>query len=83
MYTEDQAKEKRCYRGGFDCLASECMAWKWSRERETKAFLKLVKHDMLKTTRPNFNKSVQVVYADHEGEFKHTEGYCAIVGKAE
>ena len=66
------------------CLGSSCMAWRWSRARETKAFLEKVQEQM-KDQGPNanFGKACNVVYAKHGTEFEQTEGYCGAFGKPE
>ena len=63
------------------CVASECMAWRWSEAKRTVAFLEAVQAHMRTQTKPNFNTAVQaVVYADRAGEFARTEGYCGLAG---
>ena len=64
-----------------NCIASGCAAWRWSRVKETSAFLDAVKEHM-KVTGENFDKATQVVYADAE-KFRHTEGYCGLATKPE
>ena len=43
MMTEEQAKTKTCplsmnasNRGPCDCIASQCMAWKWAKHTKTR-----------------------------------------------
>jgi hypothetical protein len=29
VYTEEEVKEKRCFRAVHECLGAQCMAWQW------------------------------------------------------
>lgn len=93
MLAEDEAQEKWCpYRDEqrtewhtklFDrCVASKCMAWRWARAKETKAYLDAVQKHM-KDTGDNFNKATQKVYAEIGSTFEQVEGYCGLAGKPE
>lgn len=60
------------------CIASSCMAWRWSEEKRTAAYLQAVVEHM-KATGDNFNKATQEVVKRRE-EFTHTEGFCGLAG---
>jgi ElaB/YqjD/DUF883 family membrane-anchored ribosome-binding protein len=60
------------------CIGSECMAWRWSEEKRTAAYLQAVVEHM-KSTGETFNKATQEVVKRRD-EFAHTEGYCGLAG---
>lgn len=87
MFTEDQAKTKACCKGtGFtvansgSCVASSCMAWRWSRAKETQTYLDAVQARM-KETGENFNVASNKVFAELGATFDQVEGYCGLAGK--
>lgn len=90
--TKDEAKTKWCPQTGprFDkalhpnqcCLGAVCMAWRWSRAKETKAYLDAV-HARVKETGENFNVATNKVWARLASTFEQTEGYCGLAGKPE
>lgn len=65
-----------------DCIAGDCMAWRWSRAKETKAFLVAVQAEM-KAKGIDFARATQSVFADRGATFEQTEGYCGLAGKSE
>lgn len=87
--TEDEAKTKACCGAGYrplengHCIASACMAWRWSEEKRTLAFLEAVQAHMKAQAKPNFNTATQAVWAETGGKFARIEGYCGLAGKPE
>lgn len=88
--SEDEATELHCcgplalHPGGSGfCIASRCMAWRWSETKRTAAFLDAVRKHMASAAKPNFNASVQAVYAETGGEFERSEGHCGLAGRPE
>ena len=63
------------------CVANECMAWRWLRDKEIKAYLEAVQKHYADSEKPNLNNSYQVVWAERGQDFEHTEGYCGLAGK--
>ena len=70
------------FNGASRCTGSVCMAWRWSRAKETKAFLDAVQARM-KTTGENFNVATNKVWAEIGSTFEKTEGYCGAFGRPE
>lgn len=66
----------------FPCIGSACMAWRWSRAKETKAYLDAVQAHM-KETGDNFNVATNKVWAQIGSTFERTEGYCGLAGRPE
>lgn len=89
VVTEGEAKTKLCqesYVAAWPnvkrCIASTCMAWRWSRAKETKAYLDAVQARMA-ATKENFNVATNKVWAEIGSTFEQTEGYCGLAGKPE
>jgi hypothetical protein len=64
------------------CMGAKCMAWRWSRAKETKAFLAEVR-DYMKNASCDFNHATQKIFARDGARFEQTEGYCGQFGKPE
>jgi hypothetical protein len=80
-------KEMRCWQStgrptGGPCLGAKCMAWRWSRAKETKAYLDAVQAEM-KASSTNFNVASNKVWAELGSTFEKAEGYCGLAGKPE
>lgn len=81
--SELNAGLKRCCVDLADaCVASYCMAWRWSRAKETAAYLDAVRARM-KETGEDFNKCTVKVWAESGSSFEQTEGYCGLVSRPE
>lgn len=85
--TEAEAKTKACCKGSEytvrnngPCVASRCMAWRWSEPKRTAAFLEAVQAHMQTQPKPNFNTATQAVYAETGGKFERVEGFCGLAG---
>lgn len=59
------------------------MSWRWSEAKRSAAFLEAVQKHMQADPKPNFNRSVQAVYAERGGQFERVEGYCGLAGRVE
>lgn len=62
------------------CIGAACMAWRWSEEKRTSAFLEAVQAKMQAQTKPNFATATQAVYAETGGKFARVEGGCGLAG---
>lgn len=62
------------------CIASTCMAWRWSEPKRTVAFLEAVQKHMQGQSKPNFNTATQAVFAETGGQFARIEGGCGLAG---
>ncbi len=58
------------------------MMWRWSRAKETKAYLDEVQRFMAETGE-NFNTATNKIYAKLGSTFERTEGYCGLAGRPE
>lgn len=65
------------------CIASACMAWRWSEGKRSAAFLEAVRAHMGSEAKPNFNASVQAVYAERGEQFERVEGRCGLAGASQ
>lgn len=89
LYTEEAARQNFCcnqYDGvGSNCCASLCMAWRWSREKETRAYLADVQGYMQREEgagrKCDFKKASSAVWAEKAGTYEKTEGFCGLAGK--
>jgi len=66
----------------FNCLGNQCSQWRWHEPKRTAAFLEAVSAHMRTQSKPNFNASVQAVYAETGGQFERIEGFCGLAGAA-
>lgn len=64
------------------CYGDVCMMWRWSRAKETKAYLDEVQRFMAETGE-NFNSATNKIYAKLGSTFERTEGYCGLAGRPE
>lgn len=63
------------------CIASNCMAWRWSEPKRTVAFLAAVQARMQSSAKPNFNKAVAEIWTETGGQFERVEGDCGLAGE--
>lgn len=78
--TEDEARKSKCCSDISEpCVASRCMGWRWSRAKETKAFLDDVQAHMI-AENVNFQKATEAVWKAKGGTYERTEGYCGLAG---
>jgi hypothetical protein len=90
MLTEDQARTKQCRAAAYSnkdghlvpakCIASDCMAWRWSRLQETSIFLKQVQ-DRMKATNETTKAATEHVVKEWDENAHNVEGYCGLAGK--
>ena len=92
FHTEEEASEKWCPFMGegtiltntaHSCVGSKCMAWRWSRVKETKGYLEAVQKRMEEhkgTARGSFESASSFVFKDAK-LFEETEGYCGLASK--
>lgn len=65
------------------CIGEACAAWRWSRGKETNAYLTAVKGFMAQGVEQK--KALAKAFAEHPNpdDYAHTEGYCGLGGKLE
>lgn len=87
IMNEDQAGQRACCKGSGTtirengpCIAGECMAWRWSRAKETKSFLEACRQYMA-ANKVDFSKATQKVFEDRGATFEQVEGFCGLAGK--
>lgn len=80
----DNLNSFQCPATGFEscCRGDRCAAWRWSRAKETDAYLKDVQAHMV-VEDVNFAKAAQAVWAEKGGSYEQTEGYCGMGGRPE
>jgi len=63
------------------------MAWRWSREKETRAYLADVQAHMKAEAdagkKASFATSSNAVWAEKAGTYARNEGYCGLAGKGD
>ena len=82
-HTEEEAKGKKCpfvspASGGF-CGGSNCMAWRWSEGKRTRAFNKAVIKYAKEVGLP-WQKAHAAMLKNEAARFEYTEGYCGGAG---
>ena len=85
--TEAEARDRWCplsfnRDGLLPCGASGCMAWRWSRAKETKAYLEAVQQ-LMKTSGVDFKLASNKIWAESGSTFERTDGYCGLAGRPE
>lgn len=83
--TPEEANSKWCVQGitaekVVRCEASKCMAWRWSRAKETKAFLDAVRA-LMSEKKIDFSKATNEVFAERGATFEQIEGFCGLASK--
>lgn len=87
VHTEETAQETYCHvtfsaDSEGRCIGSKCMAWRWSRARETKEYVQACA-DYMKAHGVSANVAMQKVFAEHGAKYENIEGYCGLAGKPE
>ena len=63
------------------CVAGQCMAWRWSRAEQSKAFSDKVIAHCKETGEKSWSKAHNALMAEGEHqEFENTVGYCGLAG---
>ncbi|UPT53162.1 hypothetical protein [Synechococcus phage Ssp-JY42] len=78
--TPEQLTDGATFPKVFPCIASACMAWRWSEAKRTEAFHEAVRAHMRTQAKPNAATATQEVYAQRGGDFERTEGACGLAG---
>ena len=77
----DEAKSRICPHLKDTCEADDCVMWRFSRIKQTRAFMDAVAKCMREKKLP-FNKAVQECFADQNVDaLSKDEGYCGLAGK--
>jgi hypothetical protein len=79
-FTEEEANIRKCpINGTMDCIASGCMAWRWSQTKKTRAFSKRTV-EIAKEKDLKINEAFDWVWKNEGEKFSRTEGYCGLAG---
>lgn len=87
ILSEEDAKQTECpfmvdavTGEAIKCLGTGCMAWRWTEEKKTDAYLQDCA-DFARENKVSVSNAFQRVWAEKRGTYKNTEGYCGRVGR--